>query len=75
MAAGDSMPDMLRQLFQQAGLELSSEDLAIVSRLHSSFAGQRARLSGVARPETEPLTVPLFRRDQTMREAHDEPAG
>ncbi len=75
MAAGDSRHEMLAQLFESAGLKLSNEDLSTVGELYSSFAGQRARLSGAARPESEPMIVPAFDRVRFETEAQDEPTG
>ena len=66
MADGAATRELLERLFSSAGIELSDRDLNIVSQLHDSFAGQRARLTGAARPETEPLIVPGF--DRILRE-------
>ena len=64
--------EMLRQLFESAGLELSEEDLNIVSKLHASFGGQRAALTPAVRPESEPLIIPAFDRVLKETEASDE---
>lgn len=66
---------MLRELFESAGMELSAQDLDIVSRLHISFALQRSRLPGAVRPETEPMIIPAFDRIPLNREATDERNG
>lgn len=71
MAAEDSNREMLRQLFDSIGLELSDRDLAIASGLHVSFAAQRARLAGAARPDTEPMIVPDFERVAADRREED----
>lgn len=72
MSGNSANREMLQQLFTSAGLTLSPEDLAVVSELHASFAGQRARLVGSARLETEPMTIPAFERVYQEKEADDE---
>jgi hypothetical protein len=73
MAAGDSTQRVLRQLFETSGLQLTLEDLAIVSELYTSFAGQRERLAGVAEPGTEPMTIAALDRERPGAGATDEP--
>lgn len=75
MTTGNGQHEMLRHLLRAAELELSSEDLALVGNLHARFAEQRARMSGAARPETEPMIIPAFDRALSEKEARDEPAG
>lgn len=75
MTAGDSRRDMLRQLFESTGLDVSGESLAIVSELHATFADQRARLSGVARAGTEPMIIPAFDRIHLEKEANGDSAN
>ena len=53
-------------------MELSDQDLDIVSKLHDGFARQRARLSGAAQPETEPMIIPAFDHSLKGMEATDE---
>ncbi len=66
---------MLQRLFASANMALSSRDLAIVSELYASFSGQRDRLAGAARPETEPMIIPAFERVYQERQAGDERAS
>jgi hypothetical protein len=66
---------MLESQFESVGLKLSEDDVETVAQLHQSFAGQRARLAGAARPETEPMTIPAFDRARHEREATDERTG
>ncbi|CAN5520850.1 hypothetical protein BH23CHL2_BH23CHL2_28470 [soil metagenome] len=72
MADRSETRGMVRLLFESAGLEVSNQDLDIVSALHHSFAGQRSRLAGAARPDIEPMIVPAFDRIPSELETADD---
>lgn len=71
MTASSSQPQPVATSLAAAGLSLDGGDLDAVARLYQRFAGQRARLTGAARPESEPMTIPAFDRF-TNQEAGDE---
>lgn len=75
MAAEGEMRRMLGKLFETAGLEVTEPDLHILRELHTSFAIQRSRLDGMARPRTEPMTIAAFDRAQLRMEQADESAS
>lgn len=71
MTASGSQPQIVATLLASTGLSLEHDDLDATARLYRRFAGQRARLTGAARPESEPMTIPAFDRVKNQEAGHE----
>jgi hypothetical protein len=72
MSGTDLEQPSVSQLLAAAGLSPGDDDLHAVTTLYRHFGGQRARLAGAPRSETEPLIIPGFDRATHGKEAAGE---